>query len=712
MSFDTLAHEVRWVAWRNELRGRKPTKVPYAPNGKRAKADDPATWGTRDEVEQCAAKLVNGQGGGIGIQLGDLGNDAHLAGIDLDSCLGENGALAGWAASILDLVSSYAEVSPSGLGLKLFFYVASEDVRPFLDRIGAQRHHWGVRRDVPGEDARDHGPAVEVYFRNRYFTVTGNKWLGAPDELTLLDGANLDRLAALIPRGNPAGSRCRNGADYSRSAIAFRKGAALCGARKSFEEMCAALRADPETADWVREKGDAYSGRELRRIWDRATSGLHLSLKFSDDALALRFTARHAHELRYVAKWGSWLYWDRTRWKFEDTLKAFDLARVIAREAASGYNRPNDHAKIASAKTVAAIERLARADRLHAATVEEWDSDHWLLNTPGGVVNLCSGRLLPHDPTRYMTKITAVAPGVDCPLWRKFLNDITGGDTELQRFLQRIAGYVLTGSIREHALFFFYGTGGNGKGVFLNTLTAILADHAAIAPMETFIVTHSERHPTDLAGLRGARLVTAQETERGRRWAESKIKALTGGDPITARFMRQDFFTYLPAFKLVIAGNHKPSLSGVDAAIRRRFHLVPFTVTIVNPDKELPDKLRAEWSGILAWMVEGCLAWQREGLNPPAIVRDATETYLGEEDTIAQWVEECCLTGTGQWGIGAKLWQSWKSWAEANNERPGTRKAFAEAMAARGYPADKSQGVRGYAGINLKPGERTRADLA
>jgi P4 family phage/plasmid primase-like protien len=228
--------------------------------------------------------------------------------------------------------------------------------------------------------------------------------------------------------------------------------------------------------------------------------------------------------------------------------------------------------------------------------------------------------------------------------------------------------------------------------------------------METFI--QGERHPTDLAGLRGARLVTAQETERGRHWAESKIKALTGGDPITARFMRQDFFTYLPAFKLVIAGNHKPSLSGVDAAIRRRFHLVPFTVTIANPDKELPVKLRAEWPGILAWMIEGCLAWQREGLNPPAIVRDATETYLGEEDTIAQWVEECCLTGTGQWGIGAKLWQSWKSWAEANNERPATRKAFAEAMAARGYPADKSQGVRGYAGINLKPGGRTRADLA
>jgi putative DNA primase/helicase len=428
-----------------------------------------------------------------------------------------------------------------------------------------------------------------------------------------------------------------------------------------------------------------------------------LSPEFSDDALALEFTARHAYELRYVAKWGSWLVWDGTRWKFEDTLKAIDLARAVARDFANASGG-RDKKAIASAKTVGAIEKLARTDRQHAATTDQWDSDPWLLNTPGGVVDLRSGTLLPNDPLDYMIKITAVAPGSDCPRWRKFLDEITGGDTELQDFLQRIAGYLLTGITREHALFFCYGTGGNGKGVFLNTLSAIIGDYAAVAPMETFTVTHGERHPTDLAGLRGARLVTAQETERGRRWAEAKIKALTGGDRITARFMRQDFFTFVPAFKLVIAGNHRPSLSGVDAATRRRFYLIPFTVTITNPDKELPDKLRAEWPGILAWMIKGCLAWQREGLNAPAIVCDATEAYLDQEDVIAQWIEECCVTGKSQWGIGAKLWQSWKAWADANNEQPGTRKAFAETMAAHGYTKDKRQGVRGYAGIALKFG--------
>jgi putative DNA primase/helicase len=421
----------------------------------------------------------------------------------------------------------------------------------------------------------------------------------------------------------------------------------------------------------------------------------------SDDALALAFTARHEHELRYVAQWGMWLVWDSTRWKEERTLRAFDLARILARDFANALD-PEDRSQVASATKVAAIERLARADRRHAAVVEQWDADSWVLNTPAGIVDLRTGAVLPHDPAQYMTKITAVAPDGECPLWQKFLDEITGGDRALQAFLQRLAGYTLTGSVREHALFFFYGTGGNGKSVFLNTLTTILADYAAVAPMETFIVTQGERHPTDLAGFRGARLVTSHETDHGRQWAEAKIKNLTGDDPISARFMRQDFFQYKPSFKLVIAGNHKPALSGVDAAIRRRLHLVPFTVTIANPDKDLPEKLRQEAAGILKWMIDGCLGWQSKGLNPPAVVREATEAYLGEEDTFAQWVEECCLTGNGCWGPGDDLWQTWTRWTTANGERAGSRKAFAEAMKAHGFEPRKEHGKRGYAEIQLR----------
>ena len=430
-----------------------------------------------------------------------------------------------------------------------------------------------------------------------------------------------------------------------------------------------------------------------------------LSPEYSDDALALEFTTRHAGDLRYVAGFGTWLRWDGTRWVFEKTLAAYDLARAVARDLANACPDARDKCKIASAKTVGAIERLARSDRRHALTVDIWDANPWLVNTTGGIVDLRTGMMLPHDPLAYMTKITPVAPNGACPRWRQFLAEITNGDEELQGFLQRIAGYSLTGITRDHALFFFYGTGGNGKGVFLNTLSAVFGDYAAVAPMEAFIATQGERHPTDLAGLRGARFVTSQETEEGRRWAESKIKALTGGDPITARFMRQDFFTYVPRFKLVIAGNHKPGLRGVDEAIRRRFHRVPFTVTVKKPDRNLPEKLREEWPGILQWVIDGCLDWQREGLNPPPAVRHATEAYLASEDAIGQFIDECCARDPSYVEGTAVLYARWKPWAEATGEYPGSLKRFSEAMASRGFIRDHHSCTRRaiFRGLTLKP---------
>jgi putative DNA primase/helicase len=368
---------------------------------------------------------------------------------------------------------------------------------------------------------------------------------------------------------------------------------------------------------------------------------------FSDEALALRFSEKHDAETRYVAASGKWLQWNGMRWEFDETMRAFNMARTICRIASNEIEKPALARTVASAKTVAAIVSLARADRRHAATVEQWDTDPWLLNTPGGIVDLRTGKLLPHDRARYMTKIAAVAPGGDCPRWRNVLAEITVGNDGLAKFLQRVVGYGLTGITREHALFFGYGTGSNGKGVFLNTVAAVLGDYAAVAPMETFMASFSERHPTDLAGLRGARFVTAQEIEEGQRWAESKIKALTGGDPIAARFMRQDFFTFTPQFKLLIAGNHKPSLRTVDAAIRRRLFLIPFTITIPSgkQDKQLAEKLKAEWPGILQWAINGCLEWQQVGLAPPACVTIATEAYLEAEDSVTQWLHECSTIG-------------------------------------------------------------------
>ena len=414
-----------------------------------------------------------------------------------------------------------------------------------------------------------------------------------------------------------------------------------------------------------------------------------------EDAVALEFALVHAGLFRYVAAWNRWLRWDGQRWQFENTLAAFDEGRKLCRAAGN-----------AKAKTVAAVVALARTDRQLAATVDQWDANAWLLGTVAGVVESRTGAVRPASPDDYLTQITTVAPDGDCPVWRSFLDRITGGDHELVAYLQRVCGYALTGDTSEDALFFIYGTGANGTSVFLKTIAGILGDHHKTANVETFMVSRNERHPTDLADLRGARLVTAIETEEGRRWDEPKIKALTGGDRIKARFMRQDFFEYTPRFKLMIAGNHRSSIRTVDEAIRRRMNLIPFTVTIPKDERdlELANKLVAEWPGILAWMVQGCLAWQRDGLKPPAAVVSATEDYLESEDALGSFISECCETGPNE--------SDPKEWAERTGEFVGNKRMFGQKLEDKGFERIRGTGgVRKYIGVAFV-GESNKMSMA
>lgn len=434
---------------------------------------------------------------------------------------------------------------------------------------------------------------------------------------------------------------------------------------------------------------------------------------FSDSSLAGIFTATFGNELKYVAAWGKWFWWDQHHWVHDNILHAYDMARTVCNEQSirleewlSGEGKSPGPAKmVASAKTIASVEKISRSDRLHRATTSQWDADQFLLNTPAGEINLADGQMATHDKEHYMSKITSVSPGGDCPRWFSFLKQVCDGGEELISFLQRVVGYALTGSTQDHALFFLYGTGRNGKSTFLNVIYEMVGDYAASAPLEAFTEgAKGGGHPTDLAGLQGARLVTAVETEEGKRWAESRIKALTGGDPITARFMRQDFFTYTPQFKLIVTGNHKPQLRGVDEAMKRRIHLIPFNFTIPprEVDYELPKKLRYEMSGILSWAIEGCTEWQKRGLSPPACVSEATEEYFQDEDMVGRWIEECCTkeVKTAQAKSGA-LYESWSAWCGEAGERSRSKKYLTQQLVERGYKVEKSGGQRWFRGIGV-----------
>lgn len=433
----------------------------------------------------------------------------------------------------------------------------------------------------------------------------------------------------------------------------------------------------------------------------------------SDSAMADRFAQAHQVDYRYTAAFGKWSFFDGSRWADDTTLTHVEAARNLHDTAAMDLvldddvppaRRARAVKELRSARAIMATLVLARSHPDLVATVQQWDADPYTLATPGSEVDLRTGKLRPSTRESYCTRVTAVTPRQEpAPVWLEFLRTVTGDNADLQAYLQRVAGYALVGEVTEHALVFLYGLGANGKSTFVNTLAAVMGDYATAAPMDTFTENQGQ-HPTDLAMLKGARLVTASETEDGKRWASARIKQLTGGDPISARYMRQDFFEYKPQFTLVISGNHKPGLRSVDEGTRRRLHLVPFTTTIPadKRDPNLPNALRDEWPAILGWMVDGCLAWQREGLRPPPIVTAATEAYLSDEDVLGQWLDLATEVDSTAFEVATALHEDYRVWAERSGEKFLGAKRFGQALEERGLVRHRTNTSRGFTGRRLK----------
>ena len=406
-----------------------------------------------------------------------------------------------------------------------------------------------------------------------------------------------------------------------------------------------------------------------------------------------------------------WMRWNATRWLPENTLRAYDDARALAREAALLEG------KGATAKVVAGVERLARADEERiAADVAIWDANPDILCTPNGVVDLKTGELRPAQRDDYCTKqasVTPAPPDTPCDLWGAFLDRVFNRNDDLIAFMWRFLGYCLTGDISEHVFAFLFGTGRNGKGVFCRTIINILGDYANTSPIEMFLESKHDRHPTEFARLHKVRLTVAQETPKGRSWDEAKIKNMTGGDAITARFMHQNFFDVIPSHKLIIAGNHKPKLKVVDEAIRARLLLIPFTVTIpeAERDPELTEKLRVEYPAILRWMIQGCLDWRQNGLGVPPAVREASDDYFHEQDVVAHWLNDCTERKQLAFTASSELYASWKTWATERGIDVLTEKAFVKALQDRGWTHKNTNIARGFKDLVLKPGQK-KADVS
>lgn len=406
---------------------------------------------------------------------------------------------------------------------------------------------------------------------------------------------------------------------------------------------------------------------------------------------------RNGDDWRYVAELDRWYHWTGKTWEHERKRQHYFAARNLCREALMwpGASELKDagQRQLGKASTAAAIINNLRSQKQIALLPEELDSDRFLLATPDGVIDLRVGKLLPASREAYCTKCTLVEPRAGpFPLWQAILDRAARGDSSMSGYLKRWAGYLLTGDTREECFMFVHGPGGSGKSTYVRVMSEILGSYSMACNMEAFTNRERSEHSTEIAKLNGARMVTATETDAGSKWNEPRIKQLTGRDKIAARFMRMDEFEFMPSFKIVIAGNHRPGLKTIGEEMRRRVHLIEFPDTIPEEerDKQLPLKLQAEYPAILAWMIEGCLEWQDCGLGKPERVAEDTRAYLEALDVLGAWIGESLEAVYGTSVRVSECHKSYCAFAKDRGEYEPSMTRFSEDMQGRGIEAFKN----------------------
>jgi putative DNA primase/helicase len=438
-------------------------------------------------------------------------------------------------------------------------------------------------------------------------------------------------------------------------------------------------------------------------------------LPLTDMGNAERFKYWNGDDVVWCKPWTKFLIYDGMRYADDITEEADRRAthtiRRIVQEVALETSKNRQEAILSHAHRSEANGRvealLKRARPKIAVRPDAFDADPFLFNVTNGTIDLTTGELRPHRKSDRITKLSPITydPAAKCPLWLSTLERVFEGRKDLIRFYQRGVGYTMTGSTREQVFFFKYGSGANGKSLTLKTVKRVMGDYAKACRPETLMPKSPNAIPNDVAMLVGARMAVTTEVEEGARMAESLVKQLTGGDTMIARFLHGEFFEFDPTLKIWMAGNHRPVMIGTDDAIWRRVLTIPYTATIPEEeqDHELDEKLLRELPGILAWMVEGCLEWQRVGLAPPEAVRNATAQYREQMDTLGQFIEDCCEIGEQEMCTAGLLFNTYLTWAENQGERrPWNKQAFGRKLSERGFTQERSRDSRLWMKIGLR----------
>lgn len=752
--YEQIPQEIKalpnWICWDavpDEKRG-KIKKVPInALTGGGAMSNNPSTWCDFDTAVRASEKHS-----GIGFMFGGC----PYFGVDIDGKeeeleayqRGENGNI---ISEFISTLQSYTEISQSGKGIHII-------CRGTLPKRGRRKGSVEMYEDgrffvMTGNSCSEYAgisdctesikPLHEKYIgggREPQAKVRPAVSLSSADDIVkAAAGAKNGGKFVALYGGDTAGYTSSSEADMALcSILAFWTG---CDASK----MDVIFRSSGLMREkWDRpQSGSTYGALTIQKAIAGCSqvyspkNSYSASFKqgevnaqteqtgqrlysFDDTGNAQRFVDLFGDKVRYCYTDKRWLWYDGRKWCTDMTGAVKRLAdKAVACMSAElkVYEQTDADEGTDMAKTFEKHMKSSRSNKSKNAMLNEvmhhvpilpsqLDRYKAALNTPGGVIDLKSGALAPHDPKNYFTKITAVeySENADCPRWTAFLDDIFGGDKDLIRYVQKAVGYSLTGATSEQCAFFLYGTGRNGKSTFLDIIRDIFGDYAANIQPETIMVRSNQSTAinSDIARLKGARLVTSVEPNEGVRINEGLLKQLTGDDTVTARKLYGDEFEFKPEFKLWMATNHKPVIRGTDTGIWRRIHMIPFTCVIPEGkvDRRLKYKLAAEMTGIFRWAVEGCLLWQKEGLKMPRAVLEEVREYRREMDVISAFVEDKCTVGKGLSVKSSQLFAAYLNWAEQNNEYRMSSTKFGMELAKR-FEKVRTRGGIYFNGLSL-----------
>ncbi|EOV9525606.1 phage/plasmid primase, P4 family [Bacillus cytotoxicus] len=739
----------QWILWRKEKRNGKPTKVPYQVTGEMAQANNRRTWST---FATAVKFYLEGDYDGIGFVFSRQDN---YIGIDIDKCV-VDGKINTFATEIIDTLDSYTEFSPSGKGIHIIIKgnlpqsvlgTGRKNAKHGLEIYSYGRYfsftgHRENSNDVY-ERTDELAEVFEKYFDDSDIEGRVNLAEFEKDEIKISNEAlwermfrskNGDEIRSLF-NGNLIND------DHSASDLA------LCN-HLAFWTGKSATRMDSmfRESSLMRDKWDVIHFRDTNETYGERTIATAISStsttildnkeqfeEFSFDFLneeasevveekpkkkfrltelgnAERIAYEYGHVIKYVSDIG-WYIWDGKRWKL-DTKK--EIERITAKVLRSLYKSDDEleqkWARMCERRNIR-MNSIKDLMPLVPGEREDFDRHKYLFNVENGIVDLKTGKLQPHDRNLHLTKITNIEfdENAKCPTWLAFLEQIFLGDKELIDYMQRLIGYSLTGDISEQIMMFLVGGGSNGKSTFINTIKDLVGEYGKQAKADTFIKKKDTGANNDIARLVGARFVSAIESEEGEKLSESFVKQITGGEPVLARFLRQEYFEFIPEFKVFFTTNHKPVIGGLDEGIWRRVKLIPFNLNLPahKRDKRLPEKLSLEMPGILNWAIEGCIKWQQEGLKEPKVVAEATGQYKEDMDILAPFLDEVCYTDEPKneaIRIEAKeLYNVYDNWCFKSGERSLGNRSFYRMLETKGFGKTKGSKNRTFlTGITLK----------